>query len=632
MEAPWHGLLANLAIVAIYTSILTMGYRRIEPGRSMAYAFVLGGVMAMGGITAMLLPFELAPGVRVDLRYSFVAVSACFGGLPALLLTGGTTALYRLALGGTGAWTGLVHIALAATSGFVAFTLLKNQIPSVKQISLLGISVAFSGTVGFLQVPIEQWPVVVPSVVAPLGLLLFLSTALCAFAIAQEKAHQLVAIENKTYRAIIDALPDCVYAKNPEGSFLAANPATAHHLNVADISELIGKTDFAFRPPEIAQRLIADEFKAYQASEPQVIEQCYSGADGQSRWLSTLKVPYCDEKGRLIGMITHSRDISEQKRINAEFERVRLHLASALKHMADGLVMFDAQGHLVFCNDRYRELFPLTADLRVPGNRYSDIATAALERGETVAVTSADADRHIDNLCEALETDGDHNIPLADGRWLYARTRLISGGGVLMVISDITKAKRAEENLLRLNRQLELMANTDGLTGLLNRRAFDTALEKIGKQSLCPVSLLLVDIDRFKAYNDSYGHPSGDECLRQIADCLQTAFGRPTDCVARYGGEELAVILPGTDLDEALGLAQAFRLGVRLLQIPHRGSDKSIVTVSIGVATRRNVGGSHVNHLVIAADEALYRAKAEGRDCVRRKSIDTNKALHLAKA
>lgn len=631
MEAPWHGLLANLAIVAIYTSIFTMAYRRIKPDGSIAHAFVLGGVMALGGITAMLLPFELAPGIRVDLRYGFVAVSAFFGGPPALLLTGGTTALYRLALGGTGALTGLIHIALAATSGFTGFTLLKNQIPSVKQIALLGIAVAFSGTVGFLQVPIEQWQIVVPSVVVPLGLLLFLSTTLCAFAIAQEKAHQLVANENRTYRAIIDALPDCVYAKNPVGSFLAANPATARHLNVPNVSDLIGKTDFAFRPTEIAQRLTADELKAYQAFEPQVIEQCYSGADGQLRWLSTLKVPYLDERGRLIGMITHSRDISEQKRVDADLECVRLHLASALKHMADGLVMFDAQGCLVFCNNRYRELFPLTADVRVPGTHFRDIVIAELERAETIVVEGADADRHIDNLCTALDTDGDHNIPLADGRWLYARTRLISGGGVLMVISDITKAKRAEENLLLLNHQLELMANTDGLTGLKNRRAFDSKLEKIDRQSLCPVSLLLVDIDRFKAYNDTYGHPSGDECLRQIAGCLRAAFGRSTAFVARYGGEELAAILPGVDLEEAFELAQAFRRSVRSLQISHHRSEKSIVTVSIGVASRQNVGG-HIDHLVAAADEALYRAKAEGRDCVRRELIYTNQALRRAKA
>nr|WP_252121555.1 GGDEF domain-containing protein [Rhizobium sp. RCAM05350] len=155
---------------------------------------------------------------------------------------------------------------------------------------------------------------------------------------------------------------------------------------------------------------------------------------------------------------------------------------------------------------------------------------------------------------------------------------------------------------------------------MLNRRAFDTILaveiEAVWRGE-GPLSLLLLDVDRFKAFNDTYGHTAGDDCLRAIADCLRTVAHRPKDRVARYGGEEIALILPDTPEKGALTLAHKLRNRIRALELPHTGSEKGIVTASIGVATLANhTIGPDAGRLVQRADEALYRAKASGRDLV----------------
>src|SRR5262249_26857078 len=159
---------------------------------------------------------------------------------------------------------------------------------------------------------------------------------------------------------------------------------------------------------------------------------------------------------------------------------------------------------------------------------------------------------------------------------------------------------------------------TDGLTGLLNRRAFDEALTREftrSARSNGPTSVFIVDVDHFKAYNDTYGHPQGDECLKAIGECLKKSLKRPADIAARYGGEEFVALLPDTDGDGALVLAEAFRQAARSLNIPHTGNgSKGRITVSVGVATMQKSVLESPGTLVRRADRALYEAKAGGRD------------------
>jgi len=190
---------------------------------------------------------------------------------------------------------------------------------------------------------------------------------------------------------------------------------------------------------------------------------------------------------------------------------------------------------------------------------------------------------------------------------------------------DLRKSR--ERELLRLarqleeaNRRLERLSSLDPLTGLANRRALDGFLEmewRRARRDREPLSVVLIDVDQFKAYNDAYGHPAGDSALRRVAEVLSDATHRPGDMVARYGGEEFAVVLSQTGEGGAHVVAESLRARVESLAIPHRASDAApVVTISLGVATIVPTDGP-AEALLASADGALYTAKREGRNLVR---------------
>lgn len=179
--------------------------------------------------------------------------------------------------------------------------------------------------------------------------------------------------------------------------------------------------------------------------------------------------------------------------------------------------------------------------------------------------------------------------------------------------------KEAKEKLEQKNEELASIALQDGLTNLANRRRFDTVLHtEFGRaiRNEKSIALLMVDVDYFKKFNDSYGHLEGDECLRKVAAALAKGAVRPGDFVARYGGEEFALILPATDAQGAMVVADRVRIAVESSGLPHAGSTHGVVTISIGVGVLFPEQGQSPDRLVKRADEALYMAKGKGRNTV----------------
>lgn len=188
----------------------------------------------------------------------------------------------------------------------------------------------------------------------------------------------------------------------------------------------------------------------------------------------------------------------------------------------------------------------------------------------------------------------------------------------LQLRKEMLKRHQRERELERLARKLEKMSNRDGLTGIANRRCFDDMLVqewvRNGRQD-APIGLLMIDIDHFKAYNDSLGHVVGDGCLCAVARAIQSAVHRPGDLVARYGGEEFAVILPNTDYEGACAVADNIHSTLGECCITHPDSPAcDCVTVSIGVASGVPTCQTTPDLLLNAADTALYHAKQSGRN------------------
>ncbi|WP_051516516.1 sensor domain-containing diguanylate cyclase [Herbaspirillum sp. RV1423] len=200
------------------------------------------------------------------------------------------------------------------------------------------------------------------------------------------------------------------------------------------------------------------------------------------------------------------------------------------------------------------------------------------------------------------------------GNWLLRQIKLrLETEAELMV---------ARDNLDQLNKHLQNLALEDSLTGLANRRHFDIGLSEEFARALRnndSLALIMLDVDWFKQYNDIYGHRAGDDCLRRIADLINKVPHRLGDMAARYGGEEMVVLLPQTTLESAAVIAERIRAGIVALDIRHAASPLTVVTVSAGVAAIRPKRQSdQPEQLVEQADRALYVAKAKGRNCVAR--------------
>jgi len=337
---------------------------------------------------------------------------------------------------------------------------------------------------------------------------------------------------------------------------------------------------------------------------------------GRKHWFETSKMPVRGSNGRIIGLVGATKDVTALKEVEHELRHQRNRLATIQSEMADGMAVYDDFGTLIEANELYRDMFPLTGELRVAGANLTTILEAAADRGEQMGVASRKAD-WIAEVMSALRHGGSEEVRLFDGRWLHVRTKPMHEGGAVVLVSDITAIKQAELDLRRMTEGLKLLASTDSLTGLANRRTFDETLAAElarSRRSGSDTSLVLMDIDQFKAFNDTYGHPSGDACLRRVAATVREQAKRPADMVARYGGEEFALILPGTNEDGAYRLAEPIRRAIFGLQLEHAVAEKGVVTVSVGVATAAGDREITALELLTRADAALYIAKDAGRD------------------
>lgn len=278
---------------------------------------------------------------------------------------------------------------------------------------------------------------------------------------------------------------------------------------------------------------------------------------------------------------------------------------------SDVISRFDEAGIREYVSPSSAVILGITPDKLIGRSVFADmeeetqtIIRNAIDRLRESAAAEKYVVRHVKPTGETvwLET-ALSKLPAADPH---------SGTQVVAITRDVTVHKHMED-------ELGTLANTDELTKLANRRYFNLRFEDAvsrAMRSSAPVSLLMIDADRFKLFNDSYGHAAGDDCLKKIAAVLRDCVRQPEDLAARYGGEELAVIL-GAGASEAAGIAERIRREVERLGLPHAANEPAgVVTVSIGVATLLPDGtaGASTQALFAQADGALYRAKTAGRN------------------
>ena len=423
-------------------------------------------------------------------------------------------------------------------------------------------------------------------------------------------AEEALRESEERFRLLFVNSPDGVLMTDHDGNILAANEAACRMFGRTE-EELckVGRWGIVDRSDPRVTASIERREKAGRTRS----EHFYIHKDGTKLLCEVVSTLFMDKSGQQRAC-TIIRDVTERRRADEELRWKTAFLEAQVASSLDGILVVDKNGKKILQNQRTIDLFSIP-------ERIVDDGDDEAER-RWVTGTTIEPEKFVEKvrwLYSHPDEVSRDEIELKDGRVVDRYTAPVIGHdgtyyGRIWVFRDITEHKR-------IQRVLEQVSMTDGLTGISNRYRFDAELEREWRRAMrshSPLTLILIDIDFFKAFNDNYGHLAGDECLRRVAQGLTEAARRTSDLVARYGGEEFAFLLPDTDAAGAAAVAQQIRKKMDSLNIAHPYSTVADrVTVSMGLATLIPLKGEASSDLIRLADDLLYKAKANGRNQVR---------------
>ncbi len=430
---------------------------------------------------------------------------------------------------------------------------------------------------------------------------------------------------------LFDSLPIGALVINKEFKIVYWN-RTLEVWTGMDKNRIVGKS-LLDSFPNLNQKKYADRIKQIFTGAPSAVFSSLlhrylipvEGKDGSFRSQNSTVTPMVSPSGEVFAMFfiqdvtelsarirdfKNMRDkaIQEIKERQKVEEKLRL-MAAVIENTAEGVIITDTQGNIQIVNKSFTKI-----------TGYSE--REALGNTPRLLRSGRHNEHFYNNMWRQINETGFWVGEFWNKRKngsIYPQKTSISpvmdANGKLShyagIFLDITDRKIVEDELRKLS-------TTDGLTDVSNRRNFDFTLDmewKRTRRDKTPLSLLMIDIDRFKLYNDTYGHLAGDKCIQSVANSLKGFANRPGDLVARYGGEEFTVLLPGVDRLNAETIAQSIRSHIEFLEIPHPTSGVSkFVSISAGVATVSIDHGATPSELVELADKALYQAKRAGRN------------------
>ena len=440
---------------------------------------------------------------------------------------------------------------------------------------------------------------------------------------------------------------------------MLANLAIARFMGVEKPEDLIGKLDSDFYPREFAVKYLNDEQHVTQSGQTLFrVEEIVPDRSGHRRWFSTTKVPLRDSSGNILGVVGVGQDITKRKEAEEALRQANeklTHFVDTLqKSNKEALLLNEVGDLLQSCRvdqdvyailERYaEELFPGLCGgmyiLRKPQNMLESVvswgevifgdavfmpeACWGMRRGRVHVV----ADQTNRLYCQHISDDPEHEfIPYlcqpmnAQGEVLGLLHLQGRQGQAVAEYEGLVRslAERIALALANLNLRetLHTQAIRDPLTNLFNRRVMEESLDREVHRAIRyrrPLGLIMLDIDNFKAFNDSFSYAAGDTLLRELGAYLQANL-RKGDLTCRYGGEEFILILPESTPEDTIKRADQLREGVKRLRVQHQGLPLGEVTISIGIACFPQHGKS-MYEMLRAVDTALHRAKSAGKDCV----------------
>jgi diguanylate cyclase (GGDEF)-like protein/PAS domain S-box-containing protein len=319
--------------------------------------------------------------------------------------------------------------------------------------------------------------------------------------------------------------------------------------------------------------------------------------------------------GFILLMLAKERIDMQVLEIQKTLEKSEVRFQQIVETSIEGILIFDEHYQITFANKNMASILGYTIDKMLGKSYISFFPENQLDiyyHQESLRKKGKDSVYE----CCLLRKDGHIHWFLISAKAILDDFRRFEGS--FAMLTDINERKEMELLLEETNRQLTELSNRDSLTGIANRRCFDATLEREYSRLIrtkSKLSIILLDIDHFKEYNDYYGHVAGDDCLRQIGRVLANYISRSVDLAARYGGEEFACILPDIDIHSAVEVDEKIRQGIQDLKIEHKKSPASeFVTASFGVTTVQYSPKVSMEDIIATADKLLYKAKISGRN------------------
>lgn len=407
------------------------------------------------------------------------------------------------------------------------------------------------------------------------------------------------------YRTLIEQSPDPIIV-HKDFKIVYSNKAGLQKIGYTDKSELIGQSIFTFLHKDTHHFVKRRIRSLLRTNKPlDFTEATFLTKNGGIMYgeMSTAVITFNNETAFQVII----RDITDRKDMEQELISSKEQVQNILESISDAFFALNEKWEFTYVNSE-AEKFLFKKKKYLIGASFKEIFPKLLP-SEIFEKMKISFENKIPNEFEVYHS--------TLSTWYNIRI-YPSKDGVSVYLADITERKQAEVRLTELNKKLKDLSNKDSLTGISNRRHFEEQLMKEWKSAtrkFQSLSILMIDIDHFKEYNDYYGHQAGDDCLRIVAKTINKIIKRPKDIFARYGGEEFIIALPETDKNGALHIASIIRESIIDLQIANPlASTSDFLSVSIGLSSKTPTIHDKYEDLIKEADKALYLSKKEGRN------------------